>query len=249
MDITTPPLPAVAPEVLRVAEHRHKKGLMYPYIYHVLTKVRASRTRLVAALCDHAGLRILTVRPYLGAKHEVEGHGFVFQGEIKLSVTIEDEANKDLPSAVQLYRPIRQYVYGVLFSLAEAKKKAERLAMRRNRLPECERRIPAPCPCRPPFVPHTLSFCPFFPMTDPPVIVKEWAAYKGKSPHTPELVEALPFREWTCPNLKKLWLGKAVEDKNRRMRAFLACMRSDTPAMLNPANVPTPLMVLCCVLR
>ncbi|CAJ0965497.1 unnamed protein product [Ranitomeya imitator] len=28
MDITTPPLPLVAPEVLRVAEHRHKKGLM-----------------------------------------------------------------------------------------------------------------------------------------------------------------------------------------------------------------------------
>ncbi|XP_071767727.2 constitutive coactivator of PPAR-gamma-like protein 1 homolog isoform X1 [Centroberyx gerrardi] len=179
MDITIPPLPAVAPEVLRVAEHRHKKGLMYPYIYHVLTK-----------------------------------------GEIKISVTIEDEANKDLPSAVQLFRPIRQYVYGVLFSLAEAKKKAERLAMRKNCLPEYS-----------------------------PVMVKEWAAYKGKSPHTPELVEALPFREWTCPNLKKLWLGKAVEDKNRRMRAFLACMRSDTPAMLNPANVPTPLMVLCCVLR
>ncbi|XP_071349381.1 constitutive coactivator of PPAR-gamma-like protein 1 homolog isoform X2 [Trachinotus anak] len=179
MDITIPPLPAVAPEVLRVAEHRHKKGLMYPYIYHVLTK-----------------------------------------GEIKLSVTIEDEGNKDLPTAVQLFRPIRQYIYGVLFSLAEARKKAERLAMRKN--------------CQPEYT-H--------------VMVKEWAAYKGKSPHTPELVEALPFREWTCPNLKKLWLGKAVEDKNRRMRAFLACLRSDTPAMLNPANIPTPLLVLCCVLR
>lgn len=89
----------------------------------------------------------------------------------------------------------------------------------------------------------------FISTSDTYVMVKEWAAYKGKSPHTPELVEALPFREWTCPNLKKLWLGKAVEDKNRRMRAFLACMRSDTPAMLNPANVPTPLLVLCCVLR
>lgn len=42
MDITTPPLPPVAPEVLRVAEHRHKKGLMYPYIFHILTKVRFS---------------------------------------------------------------------------------------------------------------------------------------------------------------------------------------------------------------
>ncbi|XP_027621321.1 constitutive coactivator of PPAR-gamma-like protein 1 [Tupaia chinensis] len=180
MDITTPPLPPVAPEVLRVAEHRHKKGLMYPYIFHVLTK-----------------------------------------GEIKIAVSIEDEANKDLPPAALLYRPVRQYVYGVLFSLAESRKKTERLAFRKNRLP------------------------PEF----SPVIIKEWAAYKGKSPQTPELVEALAFREWTCPNLKRLWLGKAVEDKNRRMRAFLACMRSDTPAMLNPANVPTHLMVLCCVLR
>ncbi|XP_045141085.1 constitutive coactivator of PPAR-gamma-like protein 1 isoform X2 [Echinops telfairi] len=180
MDITTPPLPPVAPEVLRVAEHRHKKGLMYPYIFHILTK-----------------------------------------GEIKIAVSIEDEANKDLPPAALLYRPVRQYVYGVLFSLAENRKKTERLAFRKNRLP------------------------PEF----SPVIIKEWAAYKGKSPQTPELVEALAFREWTCPNLKRLWLGKAVEDKNRRMRAFLACMRSDTPAMLNPANVPTHLMVLCCVLR
>ncbi|KAM4721937.1 constitutive coactivator of PPAR-gamma-like protein 1 [Rhinophrynus dorsalis] len=180
MDITTPPLPPVAPEVLRVAEHRHKKGLMYPYIFHVLTK-----------------------------------------GEIKIPVTIEDEVNKDLPPAAILYRPVRQYVYGVLFSLAESRKKTERLAFRKNRMPP----------------------------EHYPVIIKEWAAYKGKSPQTPELVEALAFREWTCPNLKKLWLGKAVEDKNRRMRAFLACMRSDTPAMLNPANVPTHLMVLCCVLR
>ncbi|KAM8931129.1 constitutive coactivator of PPAR-gamma-like protein 1 isoform 2-T2 [Pelodytes ibericus] len=180
MDITTPPLPPVAPEVLRVAEHRHKKGLMYPYIFHILTK-----------------------------------------GEIKIPVTIEDEVNKDLPPAAILYRPVRQYVYGVLFSLAESRKKTERLAFRKNRMP----------------------------LEHYPVIIKEWAAYKGKSPQTPELVEALAFREWTCPNLKKLWLGKAVEDKNRRMRAYLACMRSDTPAMLNPAQVPTHLMVLCCVLR
>jgi len=68
------------------------------------------------------------------------GNGVSLQGEIKLSVTIEDEANKDLPSAVQLFRPIRQCIYGVLFSLAEARKKAERVAMRKNCLPECESR-------------------------------------------------------------------------------------------------------------
>ncbi|XP_063102017.1 serine/threonine-protein kinase WNK3 isoform X4 [Cavia porcellus] len=179
MDITIPPLPPVAPEVLRVAEYRHRRGLMYPYIYHVLTK-----------------------------------------GEIKIPVCIEDECNMELPPAALLFRSARQYVYGVLFSLAETQRKMERLAIRRR-----------------------------LPVEVPSVILKEWSAYKGKSPQTPELVSALTFREWTCPNLKKLWLGKAVEDKNRRMRAFLACMKSDTPSMLNPANVPTHLLLMCCVLR
>uniref|UniRef100_A0A803TWF1 Family with sequence similarity 120 member C n=1 Tax=Anolis carolinensis TaxID=28377 RepID=A0A803TWF1_ANOCA len=179
MDITTPPLPPVAPEVLRVAEHRHRRGLMYPFIYHVLTK-----------------------------------------GEIKIPVCIEDECNTELPPAAVLFRAARQYVYGVLFSVAETQRRLERLAVRKR-----------------------------IPVETHPVIIKEWSAYKGKSPQTPELVSALAFREWTCPNLKKLWLGKAVEDKNRRMRAFLACMKSDTPGMLNPANVPTHLLLMCCVLR
>ncbi|XP_042309439.1 constitutive coactivator of PPAR-gamma-like protein 2 [Sceloporus undulatus] len=179
MDITTPPLPPVAPEVLRVAEHRHRRGLMYPFIYHVLTK-----------------------------------------GEIKIPVCIEDECNTELPPATVLFRAARQYVYGVLFSVAETQRRLERLAVRKR-----------------------------IPVEIHPVIIKEWSAYKGKSPQTPELVSALAFREWTCPNLKKLWLGKAVEDKNRRMRAFLACMKSDTPGMLNPANVPTHLLLMCCVLR
>ena len=61
----------------------------------------------------------------------------------------------------------------------------QRLAFRKNRLP------PEPLP----------------------VIIKEWADYKGKSPQTLELVEALAFREWTCPSVMRLWLGKAVENR------------------------------------
>ncbi|KAM4740198.1 LOW QUALITY PROTEIN: constitutive coactivator of PPAR-gamma-like protein 1 [Anableps anableps] len=142
-------------------------------------------------------------------------HGLT-KGEMKLSVSIEHKANSNLPLAVQLFWPICRYVYGVLFSLAEARRNSGRLAVRKNRLPEYSH-----------------------------VLVKEWAAYKVKSPH-PELV-GLSFREWRCPNLKTLWLGKVVEDKKCRM-IFLACMRSDTLAMLNPNSVPTPLLVLCCVL-
>ncbi len=31
----------VSAEVLRVAEHRHRRGLMYPQIFHILTKVNS----------------------------------------------------------------------------------------------------------------------------------------------------------------------------------------------------------------
>lgn len=179
MDITTPPLPQVSAEVLRVAEHRHRRGLMYPQIYHILTK-----------------------------------------GEMKMPVCIEDECNPDLPPASLLFRSARQYAYGVLFSLAETQRRLERLAMRRRS-----------------------------PVDVPPVIVKEWCASKAKSALTPELVPALCFREWTCPNLRRLWLGRASEDRSRRTRAFLACMRSDCPALLNPTSVPSHLLLMCCVLR
>lgn len=86
-------------------------------------------------------------------------------------------------------------------------------------------------------------------VTVPPVIVKEWSSGKAKSALTPELIPALCFREWTCPNLRRLWLGRASEDRSRRTRAFLACLRSDCPALLNPAQVPQHLLLMCCVLR
>uniref|UniRef100_A0A3Q3IN84 Family with sequence similarity 120C n=1 Tax=Monopterus albus TaxID=43700 RepID=A0A3Q3IN84_MONAL len=179
MDITTPPLPQVSAEVLRVAEHRHRRGLMYPQIYHILTK-----------------------------------------GEMKMPVCIEDECNSELPPASLLFRAARQYAYGVLFSLAETHRRLERLALRKRA-----------------------------PQEVPPVIVKEWSSGKAKSALTPELVPALCFREWTCPNLRRLWLGRASEDRSRRTRAFLACLRSDCPALLNPAQVPQHLLLMCCVLR
>uniref|UniRef100_UPI00358EB7C7 constitutive coactivator of PPAR-gamma-like protein 1 isoform X3 n=1 Tax=Myxine glutinosa TaxID=7769 RepID=UPI00358EB7C7 len=186
MDLTTPPRPQIAVEVIRVAEFRHRNGLMHPHVYQVLTT-----------------------------------------GELKLSVTIEDEGNPELPPACLLYRSARQYTYGILFSLGELRKRAMR-------------HIPPGAVLERTCVELRLL---------PPVLIKEWSAYKGKSPQTPELVEALTFREWTCPTLRRLWLGKAMEDKNRRMRAFLACLRSDTPGMVNPAAVPTQHLVLCCVLR
>ncbi|XP_078677649.1 constitutive coactivator of PPAR-gamma-like protein 1 homolog isoform X5 [Branchiostoma floridae x Branchiostoma belcheri] len=140
----------------------------------------------------------------------------ITQGEIKIDLTLEDEAMKDLPSAAELWRPARQLTYGILFNVAHQ-------APRRQ------------------------------------VIVKEWCVQKGRSIQKPELVEALPL-DWKVsrgpyvfrtdvPKVKQLWFGQEVEDKNRRLRAFLSCMLADTPAMLKPLYVPHHLLVLCCVLR
>ncbi|KAJ9598878.1 hypothetical protein L9F63_026588 [Diploptera punctata] len=54
---------------------------------------------------------------------------------------------------------------------------------------------------------------------------------------------------WGVPTIQRLWFGSAIDDKRRRLRAFLTCMRSDTPLMLNPAFVPQHLLVMATVLR
>lgn len=46
---------------------------------------------------------------------------FKFQGEMKIPVSLEDEASRELPTAAELYKPIRQSVYSVLFNLNKLK--------------------------------------------------------------------------------------------------------------------------------
>ncbi|KAG7278465.1 hypothetical protein CRUP_038760 [Coryphaenoides rupestris] len=67
-------------------------------------------------------------------------------------------------------------------------------------------------------------------------------------PH-PELVPAMCFRSGPAPTCGRCGWGRASEDRSRRTRAFLACLRSDCPALLNPAQVPQHLLLMCCVLR
>lgn len=81
------------------------------------------------------------------------------------------------------------------------------------------------------------------------ILIKEWWASKGKLLFTPEIAEAVPFKDWHVPPLQQLWLGREPEDKNRRMRAFLSCVRCDTPSMLNQNFVPRHALFMCCVLR
>lgn len=46
-----------------------------------------------------------------------------------------------------------------------------------------------------------------------------------------------------------MFFSTVIDDKRRRLRGFLTCMRSDTPLMLNTSHVPQHLLVMACVLR
>lgn len=93
----------------------------------------------------------------------------------------------------------------------------------------------------------------FFPGESAPqksfeVVVKEWVVRRGSSRQSAEVTVAKPV-EWKTPSIERMWLGKNADDKNRRLRAFLTTMHSDTPLILNTQYVPQHLLLMCCVLR
>lgn len=44
-----------------------------------------------------------------------------FQGEVKLPVILEDDTTRELPSYIDIYRPLRQTIYSVLLNLNKQK--------------------------------------------------------------------------------------------------------------------------------
>lgn len=82
----------------------------------------------------------------------------------------------------------------------------------------------------------------------PDVLVSEWIWSPQNEYKNPDLVAAVQL-PWAVPTIQRLWFGMAFEDKQRRMKAFLSVMRSDTPLMLNRTYVPQHMLVLACVLR
>lgn len=82
----------------------------------------------------------------------------------------------------------------------------------------------------------------------PEVIINEWIWSPQNEYSKPDEVYAIQL-PWAVPTIQRLWFGTTLDDKHRRMRAFLTVMRSDTAIMLNRNFVPAHLMVLACVLR
>ncbi|XP_077496761.1 constitutive coactivator of PPAR-gamma-like protein 1 homolog isoform X2 [Amblyomma americanum] len=165
------------------------------------------------------------------------------QGAIKIPVAIEDEAPRDLPWGVTLFRPIRQMVYAVLFNMhhlafvARQKREAAVAAAASDSSKAKEGATSDDSSTKGPA----------------PVVVVEWlgrssSGGKGGSRRPYELVEGVQLG-WPVPTVQRLWLGPSLDDKKCRLRAFLSCMRSDVPLMLNTTYVPQHLLIPCTVLR
>lgn len=55
---------------------------------------------------------------------------------------------------------------------------------------------------------------------------------------------------WPVPSVESLWLGVKPENKQRRMKAFLSCMRVGSNSFLaSQGEVPECYLLICCVLR
>ncbi|KAL8608817.1 hypothetical protein ACOMHN_051422 [Nucella lapillus] len=165
-------------------------------------------------------IRIASERHQKGLMHPII-YQLLTQGEVKLPVTMEDEMSCELPSYVDLYRPVRQTIYSVLLNLNKMK------IVHENTYKEKGEAVPKK------------SF---------DVAVKEWTVRRGATRLACEVTVAKPV-EWKTPSIERLWLGKNAEDKTRRLRAFLTIMNSDSPLMLNTQHVPGPLLLMACVLR
>lgn len=82
----------------------------------------------------------------------------------------------------------------------------------------------------------------------PDISVSEWIWSPQNQYKKAETVKAT-LLPWAVPTIQRLWFGTVYEDKQRRMKAFLTVMRSDSPLMLNRGYVPQHMLTMACVLR
>lgn len=143
------------------------------------------------------------------------------QGEVKFGVCMEDESVRELPNAVLFFRAVRQFVYAILFNLHH------HTFMARKAKEEGQKGLATEVP---------------------EIKIREWVYTKNNPYRTADVVDGTPIN-WAVPTVQRLWFGSVVDDKKRRLRAFLSCMRSDSPLMLHTSHVPQHLLIMATVLR
>ncbi|KAM3962412.1 LOW QUALITY PROTEIN: constitutive coactivator of PPAR-gamma-like protein 1 homolog [Aphomia sociella] len=144
--------------------------------------------------------------------------------QITLNVLMEDDNHREIPSIHHFYRPIRQNVYAILYNMHHHRFMAQKV--KEEGTASTSTANDRVCT----------------------VQVAEWIYSRVNPGKSPEMVYGVVL-DWPVPTVQRLWFGTAQDDKCRRMRAFLSCMRSDTPLMLNTSYVPQHLLILATVLR
>lgn len=219
-------IPVVSSEVLKTATDRHRQAMMTPALYNLLTT-----------------------------------------GEVKLPQLMEDDADTEMQPIHTVFRELRQKVYGILFNhhhisftrhkyddevsslrkklkaLKTALKKADTEGAVPNKEPKNEKDSLEDK------IQDTQKKLDELEKNAPEkmdIKVREWVPYNGYT--APEMVSAKSC-QWSVPTVKRLWFGTTIDDKQRRLRAFLSCLNSDTPLMLNTNHVPQHLLLMSCVLR
>ncbi|XP_032511421.2 constitutive coactivator of PPAR-gamma-like protein 1 isoform X2 [Danaus plexippus] len=144
--------------------------------------------------------------------------------QITLPVLMEDDNHREIPSIHHFFRPIRQNVYAILYNMHHHRFMAQKA--KDEGMASTSSVNDRPCT----------------------VQVAEWIYSRVNPGKSPEIVHGVVL-DWPVPTVQRLWFGTAQDDKCRRMRAFLSCMRSDTPLMLNTSYVPQHLLILAAVLR
>ncbi|XP_022122884.1 constitutive coactivator of PPAR-gamma-like protein 1 homolog isoform X2 [Pieris rapae] len=143
--------------------------------------------------------------------------------QITLPVLMEDDNHREIPSIHHFYRPIRQNVYAIVYNMHHHRFMAQKAKEEGTASALLNDR-----PCT--------------------VQVAEWIYSRVNPGKSHEIVPGVVL-DWPVPTVQRLWFGTAQDDKCRRMRAFLSCMKSDTPLMLNTSYVPQHLLILATVLR
>ncbi|XP_039749052.1 constitutive coactivator of PPAR-gamma-like protein 1 [Pararge aegeria] len=143
--------------------------------------------------------------------------------QVTLPVLMEDDNHREIPSIHHFFRPIRQNVYAILYNMHHHRFMAQKAKDDGSASTSMNERA-----CT--------------------VHVAEWIYSRVNPGKSPEIVPGVML-DWPVPTVQRLWFGTAQDDKCRRMRAFLSCMRSDTPLMLNTSYVPQHLLILATVLR
>ncbi|CAB4066574.1 unnamed protein product [Lepeophtheirus salmonis] len=188
--------------------------------------------------------RTATERHRLGAMSS-----YIYQvlcyGEIKFPVILENMKpnNLELPRIYEFYRPLRQYqnqetkrtleskISGLLQKSETANLSEEDTVIASEKVKKLKKDL------------EKLDL-----PESHEVKIREWLPYN--SYQKPCIVEGVEV-PWGVPTVQRLWFGTSMEDKEKRIRAFMSCIRCDDvkPLLLQPHLIPPNFVFMACILR